>query len=152
MRPHDLERVHLPILRSQSAMKIDDDAWSLVMVIPPDRAVLDPAGARLVVRLLDSYVRTESGLSPEARRLRGALARVASSRGHPDTSRAQFDAPLPHDEIGTAEAADRLGYSVRHTSRLAEAGAFGSSRVVSGRRLVSCAEVDAYLAAHQKPE
>jgi excisionase family DNA binding protein len=132
-------------------MTVDDNAWSLVLVISPDRAVLDPAGARLIVQLLDAYVRSERVISPQARRLRGALARVASSSGPADTGRAQFDAPWARDEIGTALAAEVLGFSVRHTSRLAGAGEFGASRVVAGRRLVSKAEVDAYLAAHQKP-
>jgi excisionase family DNA binding protein len=150
LRPHDLELGRcLPILRGGTAVTDDGGSWTLVQVLPLGYAVLDPAGAALVVALLDTYVRSERLISPQARRLRSALARVASSSGHADTDPGVPDAPWAHDEIGTTEAAEILSISVRHTRRLADAAEFGPSRMIGGRRLVSRAEVEAYRLAHR---
>jgi excisionase family DNA binding protein len=117
--------------------------------LAPTLAGLGPAGARLVVQLIDDYAKRHryAGLSPHVQRLRDITADVAAHAqcGPADVRNSTTSAAWPQDEITTKEAAELMSCSREHVVRLAHAGRLGRSRVVSGRRLVSTAEVLAYL-------
>jgi excisionase family DNA binding protein len=138
----------------------------MALRLSADRLVLDPAGAGVVVAALDRLSRVDRiTLSPQLRALRDMAADVASQGrrgpadaasqagcGPADVRTRPTQAPLPHDEITSREAAQIMGLSDRHITRLAKAGAFGRTRIHKGRLLLSAAEVEAYKACAREEE
>lgn len=127
-------------------------AWEgLAVAVSPDRALLGPEAAALLVGALDAVVRVErTRLSPQAAHVRSVLALVSAqlSRagmviGHEDV-RSEAASAGSSVWITTAEAAAQLGLTQRHCSRLAAAEEFGVARRQGRRWLVRQNEVTAW--------
>jgi len=125
-------------------------AWDgLAVAISPDRALLGPEAARMLVAALDFYLRREASVrhSPQARHVRDVLALVGSPTriGHADV-RSEDESASSSAWITTADVAEQLGCSRRHASRLVTAEVFGQALRRKGRWLVRRDEVTAYVA------
>lgn len=120
----------------------------LAVPIAADRALLGPEASALLVRALDRLSRVDRvRLPPNLLHVRGVLELVSSHAcaGHADV-RDHPDGAASEEWMSTAEAADHLGYTHRHCTRLAADEAFGPARKVKGRWLVRRDEVAAYAA------
>lgn len=118
--------------------------------LAPTLMGMGPAGAELVVRLIDDFARRHryASLPPHVQKLREVAADVAAHvhRGPADVRSEAVSSTWAADEITTKEAARLLGCTDKHVRRLAVDGRLGRTRVVAGRRLVSAAHVAAYIA------
>ena len=124
-----------------------------VQQLGPSVLLQGPVNLELA-RVLVASFRTQhrDGIGPSAA-LRDALAALLAAAEHPrqassGTAEARNSADSSgsyQDEIGTQEAAVMMQCSTEWVRRLAREGRLGQSRVVRGCRVVSRAEVTAYL-------
>lgn len=137
-------------MRRRTPSAAQPPAWDgLSLRLADDRLVLGPVGARLVAQLIDSYAAAHryATLPPHIQRLHADAAAVAEHVSGPADVRKPVAPPAcATDEIGTKEAAELMGCTDKHVRRLAADGRLGRTRVAAGRRLVSNAEVLAYIA------
>lgn len=140
-----------------------------MMRIPPGAVLLDPAEVDYVVRALEEFVSAMEPRSPSPRllvtiqklRRAGVSADAASVTARADDLRQPPQPPAqtasvrdpqrdsvhagPHDDIGTAEAARRLGITPNGVRDLARRGRLDVRRA-GHRLLVSAASVNAHAA------
>lgn len=125
------------------------DGLAFVLGGSPSAAVLSPQACALLLPALSYYLGRESivPVSGPGRHLRDVLTVVAAQaqRGHEDVP-ATFDPAQSVAWISTGQAAERLGLSRRHCTRLAVSGELGRARLHRHRWVIHPDDFAAFLA------